>query len=81
MYFVSNDENKAVQSIIEMAQIIEAIHREKLRPNIADDFEMQGDNAAAALLTFFSWMFVQYIPRNMHTVLLCFALLWLCNRS
>ena len=24
---------------------------------------------------------VQYIPRNMHTVLLCFALLWLCNRS
>ena len=23
---------------------------------------------------------VQYIP-NMHTVLLCFALLWLCNRS
>ena len=26
------------------------------------------------------WMLVQYIPRNMHTVLLCFALLWLCNR-
>ena len=25
--------------------------------------------------------FLQYIPRNMHTVLLCFALLWLCNRS
>ena len=24
---------------------------------------------------------VQYIPRNMHTVFLCFALLWLCNRS
>ena len=24
---------------------------------------------------------VQFIPRNMHTVLLCFALLWLCNRS
>ena len=24
---------------------------------------------------------VQYIPRNMYTVLLCFALLWLCNRS
>ena len=24
---------------------------------------------------------VQYVPRNMHTVLLCFALLWLCNRS
>ena len=24
---------------------------------------------------------VQYIPRNMHRVLLCFALLWLCNRS
>ena len=23
----------------------------------------------------------QYIPRNMHTVLLCFALLWLCNRN
>ena len=23
---------------------------------------------------------IQYIPRNMHTVLLCFALLWLCNR-
>ena len=22
---------------------------------------------------------IQYIPRNMHTVLLCFALLWLCN--
>ena len=26
-------------------------------------------------------MVVQYIPRNMHTVLLFFALLWLCNRS
>ena len=25
--------------------------------------------------------YVQYIPRNMHTVLLYFALLWLCNRS
>ena len=25
--------------------------------------------------------YLQYIPRNMHTVLLCFALLWLCNRS
>ena len=24
---------------------------------------------------------VQYIPINMHTVLLCFALLWLCNGS
>ena len=24
---------------------------------------------------------IQYIPRNMHTVLLCFALLWLCDRS
>ena len=24
---------------------------------------------------------IQYIPRNVHTVLLCFALLWLCNRS
>ena len=24
---------------------------------------------------------ILYIPRNMHTVLLCFALLWLCNRS
>ena len=24
---------------------------------------------------------MQYIPRNMHTVLLCFALLWLWNRS
>ena len=24
---------------------------------------------------------IQYIPRNMHTVLWCFALLWLCNRS
>ena len=24
---------------------------------------------------------LQYIPRNMHTVLSCFALLWLCNRS
>ena len=23
----------------------------------------------------------QYIPRNMHTILLCFALLWSCNRS
>ena len=23
-------------------------------------------------------LYVQYIPRNMHTVLLCFALLWLC---
>ena len=29
----------------------------------------------------FSIMYIQYIPRNMHTVLLCFALLWLCNRS
>ena len=26
-------------------------------------------------------LILQYIPRNMHTVLLCFALLWLCNRS
>ena len=26
-------------------------------------------------------MEIQYIPRNMHTALLCFALLWLCNRS
>ena len=25
--------------------------------------------------------YLQYIPRNMHAVLLCFALLWLCNRS
>ena len=25
--------------------------------------------------------YIQYIPRNMHTVLLCFALLWLCNHS
>ena len=25
--------------------------------------------------------YVQCIPRNMHMVLLCFALLWLCNRS
>ena len=25
--------------------------------------------------------YIQYIPRNMHTVLLCFALLWLRNRS
>ena len=24
---------------------------------------------------------LQYIPRNMHTVLLCCALLWLCNHS
>ena len=24
---------------------------------------------------------VQFIPRNMRMVLLCFALLWLCNRS
>ena len=24
---------------------------------------------------------LQYSPRNIHTVLLCFALLWLCNRS
>ena len=24
---------------------------------------------------------LQYIPRNMHTILFCFALLWLCNRS
>ena len=24
---------------------------------------------------------VQYIPRNMHTALMCFALLWLCNSS
>ena len=29
----------------------------------------------------YEYMLVQYIPRNMHTVLLCFALLWLCNRS
>ena len=64
MYFVSNDENKAVQSIIEMAQIIEAIHREKLRPNIADDFELQGANAAAGLLTLFSWMFVYGYRRS-----------------
>ena len=28
-----------------------------------------------------TWLNLQYIPRNMHTVLLCFALLWLCNRS
>ena len=27
------------------------------------------------------WSYIQYIPRNMLTVLLCFALLWLCNRS
>ena len=27
------------------------------------------------------YLTIQYIPRNMHTVLLCFALLWLCNRS
>ena len=26
-------------------------------------------------------VYLQYIPRNMHTVLLCFALLWLSNRS
>ena len=26
-------------------------------------------------------LIIQYIPRNMHTVSLCFALLWLCNRS
>ena len=25
--------------------------------------------------------YLQYIPRNMHTVLLCSALLWLCHRS
>ena len=24
---------------------------------------------------------LHYIPRNMHMVLMCFALLWLCNRS
>ena len=24
---------------------------------------------------------LQYIPKNVHTVLLWFALLWLCNRS
>ena len=29
----------------------------------------------------FITVMLQYIPRNMHTVLLCFALLWLCNRS
>ena len=28
-----------------------------------------------------TWMLLQYIPRNMHMVLLCFALFWLCNRS
>ena len=28
-----------------------------------------------------SYISVQYIPRNMLTVLLCFDLLWLCNRS
>ena len=33
-----------------------------------------------AVLSFAS-MEIQYIPRNMHTVLLCFALLWLSNRS
>ena len=27
------------------------------------------------------WLHIQYIPRNMHTVLLGFALFWLCNRS
>ena len=26
-------------------------------------------------------LWIQYIPRNMHTVLLCFVVLWLCNRS
>ena len=31
--------------------------------------------------TFLTRCHIQYIPRNMHTVLLCFALLWLCNRS
>ena len=30
---------------------------------------------------FYAYIYIQYITRNMHTVLLCFALLWLCNRS
>ena len=34
----------------------------------------------ALILTQVGNVNVQYIPRNMHTVLLCFALLWLCNR-
>ena len=34
-----------------------------------------------SFLTEDSHTHLQYIPRNVHTVLLCFALLWLCNRS
>ena len=36
-------------------------------------------NMSESPMTVTTW--IQYIPRNMHTVLLCFALLWLCNRS
>ena len=32
-------------------------------------------------LMYITLTYLQYIPRNMHMVLLCFALLWLCNRS
>ena len=38
-------------------------------------------NLVSFLHTICSGHHIQYIPRNMHTVLLCFALLWLCNRS
>ena len=31
--------------------------------------------------SFMIWCKLQYIPRNMHTVLLCFALLWIYNHS
>ena len=38
-------------------------------------------NTAITLARFYAGCHIQYIPWNMHTVLLCFALLWLCNRS
>ena len=39
------------------------------------------DCLLTAICTGLRTLQVQYIPRNMHSVLLCFALLWLCNRS
>ena len=38
-------------------------------------------NVQSVLLAISKPAMIQYIPRNMHTVLLCFALLRLCNRS
>ena len=38
-------------------------------------------SALTWLRNMYRYCVLQYIPRNLHTVLLCFALLWLCNRS